>query len=1090
MRKAREMTMRARASVEAMLDGIELARREEEELSLSGVTLSGIVIIGGQGSSYMESGSNYSNMSAMDNAAALAARRVKEAEKERKRQEELAFEQELQALEQRAAAQEAANEAAHEAAAMPNLGKEDEDDMNERMDRMEKEAGQTIGTSTDGKPHVFVRDNEGTNKSNGIGNVLVVIISNRRDGIIPTVASILTTSTLPVDVILIGEHEINEQVRKHFGNRINEFISMSVKDIEDDLVAQGYKPIWTWPEWHTSMDPSWRNENTLHVGSWDNLMTHAHVLNHIRFYLPLCTIFKGRPYFYFLDDVILVQRDLGELADRTMNDLEKYNGLVCACNIWMWNSQCFHFEFQSKKDYILSMPSLYGDREVCKTDSESHCVPANYWDFVQSQMPEGGDKQFAWNFGFSLFAIDNWVDLKLTEKYESVMKQSYELHVFPETSLTFGLGVAYIAFAGAVECWNEDYVQVRDGFGFIEWDRYAKTFGDDFFNHVDVVHYTGPDKPWVHESRIEQRAIVPWLKMMEQESMPVPKQLPLEATGNLFTLLAGDRSGAQWVMGMLDGHPQVCASGEGDKPETGFPADVLLPSGLPWYPYCSIKRGCSLEFMKKNVHELISNMTGPVPDRCLDSYDPVISNEILGDHLPRVCTFVKRLGGNYSDGSIAKVWVDGFINEDKEIVGCGCVRGVKAKGLKVMAEWLTYKGYPGEQIDPPLIDLNQTRVVGSKIIRLKRRNLWARYKSMMMAQQTEMYHPMNYAEKGSQIELLQPMDIDVHHMEWNIRNFEAIDRAGDEWAKEYGSEILWLYYEDCRLDTPGCFQKIYEFIGVDPSFVTGKKKALYESTFSAYHEKDSTLDHITNRGQIKEALIGNGWGHFISGESHHPMQLLVYHTDEMYFRTFQYLDQKIGLNTTLFGNDPKAEGYGNKFKVVHPILKEMSPDTMVVLSDDRDVWTNFPLGERNATFNALRLFREKFEGLIKGFPGAIVSSAELECCPIALTHASPGDFIDVNGLRKQRACSSGEANCQWRSDVKARQWMSFMQALAGKRGNTYSRRTYIEGSLLVGYAKDLVALVEKLDVGDTEDDRAVLADYMYRYPEKLLLDYN
>jgi hypothetical protein len=191
-------------------------------------------------------------------------------------------------------------------------------------------------------------------------NVLVVIISNRRDGIIPTIASILRTSTKPVDVVLIGVHSINEQVNAHFGNRINAFTSLSVQDIEDDLVKQGFQPIWTWPEWHTSMDPSWPNENTLHVGAWDNLDTHAHELNHIRFYLPHVSVFNGKRYFYFMDDDLLIHKDLGVLAQKTMDELPSNHGLVCACNIWMWNSECFHFEFQTKKDYILSMPSLYG----------------------------------------------------------------------------------------------------------------------------------------------------------------------------------------------------------------------------------------------------------------------------------------------------------------------------------------------------------------------------------------------------------------------------------------------------------------------------------------------------------------------------------------------------------------------------------------------------------------------------------------------------------------------------------------------------------------------------------------------------------
>jgi hypothetical protein len=61
-------------------------------------------------------------------------------------------------------------------------------------------------------------------------------------------------------------------------------------------------------------------------------------LNHLRFYLPHVSIFRQKRYFYFLDDDILVKKDLGVLAERTMNDLQASRGLVCPCNIWMVRS--------------------------------------------------------------------------------------------------------------------------------------------------------------------------------------------------------------------------------------------------------------------------------------------------------------------------------------------------------------------------------------------------------------------------------------------------------------------------------------------------------------------------------------------------------------------------------------------------------------------------------------------------------------------------------------------------------------------------------------------------------------------------------
>jgi lipopolysaccharide biosynthesis glycosyltransferase len=906
--------------------------------------------------------------------------------------------------------------------------------------------------------------------------VLVVIISNRRDGIVPMIASILLTSSLPVDVVLIGVHEINQQVKEHFGNRIHEFTSLSVQDIEDDLVQQGFQPIWTWPEWHTSMDPSWKNENTLHVGVWDNLETHAHELNHIRFYLPHVSVFQGKDYFYFMDDDLLVHKDLGVLAKRTMDDLDPKRGLVCACNIWMWNSECFHFEFQTKKDYILSMPSLYGDRDVCKTESESHCVPANYWDFVASVMPEGGKDQHAWNFGFSLFALQNWRDLQLTEKYEHVMKESYRLHVFPETSLTFGLGVSYIAFAGNVECWDEEYVKVRDGFGFIEWDRYTATFGDDFYDDVAVAHYTGPDKPWVPESRIELRANEPWLKMMEQENMPIPPQLPLEPTENLFTLLGSDRSGAHWIMSLLDNHPQVCASGESDKPETGFPADVLLPEGLPWYPYCSIKRGCTYDFVSKMVNELAPN-----PYRCAEDYDS--ASDPLYNHLPRLCNFVKALGGNFDPSNVARLWVDAFVREDKALLGCGCVRGVKAKGLKVMTEWIFPRSFPHDLSKPAFVNLNNTKVHGSKIIRLKRKNIWARYKSMLMAQQTGMYHPTTPGDKKSQIASLKDIDVDVAHMEWHMKRMEALDRAGDVWAKEHASDVLWLDYDDCRANTADCFTRIYQFVGVDTSHVT-KKSSSYESSFASFAGAETTLEFIRNKGKIMELLGVNGWDHYVSGEKYMPIQFLIYEESDLVIDSRQYL----GINTTLYGQEPTAYGHGNRFTAVLPILKQMDPAAIVVLSSDRDGRVNFPVGNHDLSFGLLYEFRKKFENMTKDFPGSIVTSTDSDCCTSALTHAKPGDFFSTESKRTSRACMSGEADCEWDGDQKARPWMTFMEELATKRSDVMSN-IYLDSSLLVGKASSLINVFEVVDIQKLEDDRAVLTDFMYRNPNLIVLDY-
>lgn len=64
------------------------------------------------------------------------------------------------------------------------------------------------------------------------------------------------------------------------------------------------------------------------------------------------------------------------------------------------------------------------------------------------------------------------------------MHANYRLHAVPETSLVFGLGIPFLALANSVDCWDEEVLKVRDGFGFINWQRYQTSFGEKGCKHL------------------------------------------------------------------------------------------------------------------------------------------------------------------------------------------------------------------------------------------------------------------------------------------------------------------------------------------------------------------------------------------------------------------------------------------------------------------------------------------------------------------------------------------------------------------------------------------------------------------------------
>jgi hypothetical protein len=113
---------------------------------------------------------------------------------------------------------------------------------------------------------------------------------------------------------------------------------MSIEDVNADLLSQGLNPIWKWKEWHSSRDIGWKNDNTLHAADWDNLHTHDHELNHLRFYISYLSVIKDRDNVFFVDDDILVRTDLGQIAAEAAEKVDPSKGLTCPCNVWTWVS--------------------------------------------------------------------------------------------------------------------------------------------------------------------------------------------------------------------------------------------------------------------------------------------------------------------------------------------------------------------------------------------------------------------------------------------------------------------------------------------------------------------------------------------------------------------------------------------------------------------------------------------------------------------------------------------------------------------------------------------------------------------------------
>jgi len=195
------------------------------------------------------------------------------------------------------------------------------------------------------------------------------------------------------------------------------------------------------------------------------------------------------------------------------------------------------------------------------------------------------------------------------------------------------------------------------------------------------------------------------------------------------------------------------------------------------------------------------------------------------------------------------------------------------------------------------------------------------------------------------------------------------------------------------------------------------------------------------------------------------------------------------LQTTVYGGKLDYHGFGDKYQTLKPLLEIMDSDKLVILADARDVVLNVPDNEAFASL-AVDNFIETYRKLTKDTPGAVVMSAEAQCCVSAMSHAHPSEYFDpITKKRTKRACSSGLGECMWYPSQNIEDWQVFMEDLAFNTTGEENSDVYLNAGLMVGYPADLINLLNVLDIGPAEDDQAVLSGLMYQFPDMIKLDY-
>eukprot|EP00471_Norrisiella_sphaerica_P005536 CAMPEP_0184487464 /NCGR_PEP_ID=MMETSP0113_2-20130426/10130_1 /TAXON_ID=91329 /ORGANISM="Norrisiella sphaerica, Strain BC52" /LENGTH=678 /DNA_ID=CAMNT_0026869793 /DNA_START=6 /DNA_END=2042 /DNA_ORIENTATION=- len=587
--------------------------------------------------------------------------------------------------------------------------------------------------------------------STGADEVHLCIFSGRTEGLVGTLKSVALHAQEPEKVhvwIVTDDISAVDKAGSYLSDTGINLHAINLDDAVEDLKTNGYKPIWLWDEYKTSvygpdgvMRQEWVNENTARPFDWDHDLMHMHRLNHLRFYIPHLSQFKDLDRIIFLDDDLIVQTDVRQAWDSKEN-FPKGSVMAGTCDFWRYRTGLSSYVFEGRSNYARSFTLPQGGRSLdhtyCYGWKKQGCVGGNHWTNLNKRFEEIHGKKYKpwdqteWNFGYVLFDLTAWRKQKLTDIYEKWMKVNYEDHIYPETSVMFGLGIAYMAFYDRVSCWEDvskPAINIRDGLGYISFSEMQFTgMTDSYLTSASVLHYDGKSKPWMANADMILR--IPYEKTLEgltlKEYAPIVKKVVKEGlqrnlNSSFLVVTDGSYNTAYSLLEELEKNEQLCISSPKSTDRVSFPAEMFEPysSNFEKTPN-RLKNQCYFSFVSHHIQEVAQNYH----QWCVEG-DRSQSNQYIAQHLPMMCSLVAKHGeGENSDKKINRMdlfshFFERLMTGDESLSACTCPATTTSAGAFIHTDYVSFNKKGNSDAIPANVFLSSLEAVRPKIIFLK-----------------------------------------------------------------------------------------------------------------------------------------------------------------------------------------------------------------------------------------------------------------------------------------------------------------------------------------------------------------------------------
>uniref|UniRef100_A0A7S3ZB35 SAM domain-containing protein n=1 Tax=Lotharella globosa TaxID=91324 RepID=A0A7S3ZB35_9EUKA len=643
--------------------------------------------------------------------------------------------------------------------------------------------------------------------------VHICIISDRVPGLLGTLGSIALNTKKPEKVVVWLVTD-GEETRRHIeADNLFEQISkmtihyLQIEDLSHDLLEKGINPVWKWDVFGSSLDNAdWKTKYTVRTASWDASEIHYDPLNHLRFYLPFLPQFNDKPRLLFLDDDLIIQGDIHHAWTRPMSPRRVLTGV---CGMWVFDDEMKMFTYPGGLKNLSSSPSvvLTGrtvEETACPPKHPSlSCVDPELWPLLRNLSYEINGEPLnlqgshEWNFGFTIINMDAWRRQNITSRYEKWMRANYLYHIFPENSLTYGLGLPFLALDRLTGCWELDSdITVRDGLGYVTYDEFKFSgVNQNDLRSSFALHYDGGDKPWKDTADpILARPYRLTLEGFRSSDFPVGLlEMPKKPQGIIF--VTEPNTGGNWLLKGLDNHPNICAHGESYNPRFAFPMLALMPYewGNKTSNECNPKAGCTFGFVLKWM-KIIRNR----PELC----NPGTQwDEGMRFHSERLCNMYNRLPkGEVTKRRVHEVFMDSVLELNPHVIPCRCPPATEAVIMNQLTDWIRFK--PGvEEID----FYEDIKARGAKVILFHRSNRIRQYVQGVLKR------VRRSPDSTDMVKLDVPAAVDSIQA-----SFSRVIWIKHKMEK-YEIPVHPISFETCISDVKMCLRSIERFTGVEHS---------------------------------------------------------------------------------------------------------------------------------------------------------------------------------------------------------------------------------------------------------------------------------